>query len=267
MLYADQEGTVRSQHRAVILGDIHSKTLPVEDAVHRAIKVHANTIIQVGDFSLYKNAINLSRMSGLLQETATTLYFLPGNHENWPYLNSVSSRGFPAEIAPNIVYLPTGARGHIGTKSFVAVGGAYSVNQDALTPGVNWFPDEELSPSQAYSIMEAGKADILFAHDCPIQYDVPLRPSASAWSEEEQNHSHNHRVKVGAVASAVSPALTVHGHWHTPYHGTAKVGDQENSVVVGMGKERQRGALAVLDTLNRTIDLDVEGGSTVQVEF
>lgn len=267
-LHVDDSGMVRIQHRAVILGDIHGKALPVEDAVHRAIKGgRANEIIQVGDFNLYRHASKLERMSKLLVSTATTLYFLPGNHEDWPYLNSVSPNDEPVEIAPNIVYLPIGTRGYIGTKSFVAVGGAYSVNQAGLTPGVDWFPDEELSPNQAYSIMEAGEADILFAHDCPVQYSVPLRPSLRTWSEEEEKHSHNHRVKVGAVATAVSPALTIHGHWHTPYHGTAKVGDRENSVVVGMGKERQQGALAVLDTLHRTVDLDVEGDDVMRLDF
>lgn len=252
--------------RVIVVGDVHGKSMPLTIAIDEALEAGASSIVQVGDFEVYRSQYKIGMLSEKLMVSGVKLYFLPGNHEDWPYLNSIAPNcGDPVMVAPGITYMPVGTRGMVGEASFAVAGGAVSVNREKLirTPGLHWYPEEEIAHEDAVRIASGGAVDILFTHDCPDQYDLPLVLKGD-WDEDMIARSHEYRDRMALIAHGLEPKLTVHGHHHMPYHDIAQVGTRGDSVVVGMDMEFRPGARALLDTAYGTVRL--HDGSVLHYE-
>lgn len=62
-------------------------------------------------------------------------------------------------------------RWELGGRSFVALGGAPSVNRHLLTEGVDWWPSEVIGEAHVQSTVAGGAADVMLTHDSPAQGD------------------------------------------------------------------------------------------------
>lgn len=97
-----------------------------------------------------------------------------------------------------------------------ACGGAFSIDFQARTAGLSWFPDsEEPSNDDIRRTIAAGPADVLLTHDHPeLGYKLPGIPGVP---DKLERMSAQTRLKLATVVEEVKPKLVVHGHWHHTY--------------------------------------------------
>ncbi len=161
------------------------------------------------------------------------LFCVNGNHENWAELDRLWStpRGVdgagslrPIEVTEHVTLLPRGHRWSLGGRSFVALGGAPSINRHLLTEGVDWWPSEVLLDEHVDAVIAGGPADVMLTHDSPSPpYCTPeveeiLRRNASDnprdWPESSLAYADEGLAKMTRAVLGVRPRLLAHGHFH-----------------------------------------------------
>jgi hypothetical protein len=181
-------------------------------------------IIQLGDFGFRPVPGNeyLEAISQALVQSGMELWWIDGNHEDWPGIrdlviesgNGIVTEPVPLPGLPAIRYLPRGTRWTWRGKRWLAVGGAVSVDKLMREEGVDWWPDEEITPVQADAIIAAGPADVLLSHDVPDCWFpsnlgapadgwLPMIPVARAHSRLLEN-----------IAAFTEVTRNFHGHYH-----------------------------------------------------
>ena len=105
----------------------------------------------------------------------TTLYIC-GNHDNHPKLNDLPrDLKFGAEvgsISDSIFHLRRGEIYTIEGRTFLAFGGATSIDRESRTTGVSWWPEEVPSYTEMDHCLDSindhnHKVDVILAHTCP----------------------------------------------------------------------------------------------------
>lgn len=130
------------------IGDLHGNI----DAYKKIISATNGPTIQVGDFGVGFTSIPKNLFGG--QD-----FFIRGNHDD-----------------PDLceIYRPSylGNFGYFGSKIFF-VSGAFSIDYEYRTMGVDWWTNEELDYRSLLAMIEAYKgSEIIVSHDCPaIVYD------------------------------------------------------------------------------------------------
>lgn len=162
----------------------------------------------------------LEALTGTLEDHDAFLWFCEGNHEDHPYLkeladrNGIRSGRDYGQITSRIRWLPRGTRWEWHGKTWLALGGAVSVDKLLRTRGVSWFPEEEITDEQEAAVIAGGPADVLLSHDAPG--DAPLvlaRPAPRAW-QPVIPAADAHRERLQRVCMAVRPSHVFHGHYH-----------------------------------------------------
>ena len=110
-----------------------------------------DTVIQLGDLGVGFGRDNRIPLNNNFR-------FIRGNHDN------------PSKC----LYIPSylGDYGYIEQTSTFFISGAYSVDQNQRTQGVDWWHDEELTYIQAgkaAALYEKKKPSIVVSHDCPYE--------------------------------------------------------------------------------------------------
>ena len=78
--------------RILLVGDLHMNTLAAFQAIDHAQAIGADLILQVGDFGFWPRGNNnsgqkyLRKVDAKLATFGLDLWFIPGNHEDWPSL-------------------------------------------------------------------------------------------------------------------------------------------------------------------------------------
>lgn len=179
--------------RLRFIGDIHGDLLAWRSRLDGCDKS-----IQVGDFGM-----------GFIDETQPALAgvdwtrhrFIRGNHDD------------PARCAQHPGWIPDGHFDE-GLGIFFC-GGAWSIDREWRTPGVSWWPDEEVSDLAFRRIIEDYariRPRIVVTHDIPFfvaddlytghrKIQGPIRKTRTAMALYEMFKTHQ-------------PALWVFGHWH-----------------------------------------------------
>ena len=141
---------------------------------------------------------------------------------------------------------------------FRALGGAFSIDHAACTPGYDVFPVEEVpSYADAQRAINAGPADVLLCHDFPaLGYQLKGRPIPAADERASRQVQHI----LAEVAEAIHPKLVVHGHWHFAYEI-----ERDGIAVKGLNCDGTDKAVVLsdLETLE-TKDWDLPGSSCPQ---
>lgn len=208
--------------RVLVVGDTHGDMAWVaKTVIPTAVQRQCSRIMQLGDFGfgfsgdLRAARAELATLSALLMEAGVDLTFLPGNHEHHPTLTRlahmsllgerVNDDGHP-ELAKRVFYTGRVSVWHWAGVRCAALGGATSLDKDIRTPGVDWFPEEQLSQADLERAWRFGRADVLFSHDGPpnVPFDF-LIPN---------QESDIHRRLVGDTARMLAPQRWYHGHYH-----------------------------------------------------
>jgi Calcineurin-like phosphoesterase len=192
-------------------------------------------LIHAGDFGLWRGpagSLYVRHVNAACEDAGVSILVVPGNHEDWGRLDALWAsprrRGAggqprPIYVTENIAFLPRPWRWAMGGRTFVALGGAASLDNHRRTEGKSWWPSEIVSPDQVAATVAGGIGDILVTHEAPSDARFQtegvreaLRTNPLDWPDDALAKSALSRQRIQQAADAVQPRLWVHGHMHTP---------------------------------------------------
>ena len=208
--------------RLLVAGDSHGDIQHARFLIERAQAQRCDAILHLGDFGFWPkwtDFLDYTRL--LLDDTGLPLYFVEGNHEDYPrLLKPVPQAGpFRLVVPPKttggggIWHITRGARWSWRGIRFLGVGGGYSVDKQLRGPGIDWFPEESISDEHYEQIVSnTEQVDICVFHDAPRGAPLPLelQPIPEAIRNREL---------LAKIAGHVRPALILHAHYHVAYEG------------------------------------------------
>lgn len=210
--------------RVTMAGDWHGSSAWAEHAVYHAKLTGSSVILHLGDFGywtegpLADNYIEV--VDAALKETGLTLFWIDGNHECHPRLRELpidSDTGL-RPITERIAHLPRGFRWSWAGVTWLALGGAYSIDQFMRKEGVSWWPEEIISEDDVSRAVSGGPADVIIAHDAPDRIIIPgINNSSSSWPLDAIARSQRNQEAVGRVVDGTGATRLFHGHMHVKY--------------------------------------------------
>lgn len=230
--------------RVMLLGDTHGNWAWTVRAVLHAAENGANVIVQLGDLGFWVPGPGrdkfLTELQNALESRDITLYWVDGNHECFEDLNpripDDKTPWSPTDY-PRIIHLPRGYRWTWWGQTWMALGGATSIDRLQRIPGRSWWPEEALTDEDVEYASRPGGVDVLVCHDAPYGANVPGvglgPPRPCDWPLQTQLESYDHRLKVRKVVDAVRPKLVAHGHMHCRYSGILHL-DGHDTMVEGL---------------------------------
>lgn len=117
-----------------------------------------------------------------LKKFKIKIFCVRGNHEERPEnidsykeVNMFNGKVYIEKNYPNLIFAKDGEIYNIDGKSFLVIGGAYSIDKNyRLLYGYKWFKDEQLTEIEMKNILEKIKGkhfDIVLTHTCPYKYE------------------------------------------------------------------------------------------------
>lgn len=209
--------------RLAIVGDVHANATHMCQVVAYAKQQGADAILQVGDFAFdqrenFDGSPNfLDQVNEACEDWGIPLAWIDGNHDHATRLQAlVAEHGHtPIPIRPNIYYLPRGFRWEWCGVSFLALGGAHSVDRPWRTPHVEWWPGETISAGDALRACEGGRADVMITHDVPDGVRIPsIEGNPYGFPERELEAAERNRRVLRSVVDVVQPRRLFAGHYH-----------------------------------------------------
>jgi len=181
-------------------------------------KKKPDILIVCGDFGHWPG--NKFTSYKKIKNPNTKIYWCDGNHENHHDLLERLNRGDPRRIlavGDNIYHVP---RGRILDLPFLGntmfIGGAFSVDKEWRTPGLDWFPEEILREVDIDWIPANVTVDTVVSHTSPTEFCPHMY-------NEKLQHLPWHRDKSGDPSQEVlskvlwkyKPKNWFYGHYHT----------------------------------------------------
>ena len=187
---------------------------------------------QLGDLRFGMGADHesyLRAIEAVCAEFELRLLCINGNHEKWARLDQLwaeprwhDEHGSlrPIQVSDHVWLLPRGHRWEMGGRTFVALGGAPSVNRLQLTEGTTWWPTEVIREEHVEATIAGGHAEIMLTHDSPrAPYctepvaDVMLN-NPNDWPDSILAYAEDGIDKVTRAVIGVTPLLLAHGNFH-----------------------------------------------------
>lgn len=223
--------------RIVLAGDWDANISRACAVVQYAGARSISTVVQLGDFGVAAGGPWLTRFLDTLESAcdhyAVTVFFVDGNHEHFPSL-----AGLPVDagtgartVRPHIYHLPRGLRWRWHDNTWMALGGAHSVDRPDRKEGVSWWPEEHLTTQQVRDAIASGPVDVMVCHDAPAGVLIPGL-SSTGFPAAEIATADRHRDLLATVVDATSPALLFHGHYHIRYRGI-----RGNTTIIGLADD------------------------------
>lgn len=184
-----------------IIGDVHGKF-----SRYFAVALPAERSIQVGDFGLGFNFIDDIKATDWLAANPNH-HFIRGNHDDPAVCRNAPGFITDGKVEGDTMYL----------------GGAWSIDQDLMTVGVDWWPDEELSYTELDAMISQYalvKPRRMITHDCPtaIAWEMFISKGRSLFG------TYQVRTRTGEALQAMwelhKPEEWYFGHWHTTKRAT-----------------------------------------------
>lgn len=215
------------QHtRIAFAGDWHANTHWARQMVDYAAQREAECIVHLGDYGWQYMHAFVKDMQHMLRRAGLHAYVIDGNHEDFTKLwNFPLQPDGTRKISPNVHYLPRGYRFDWDGLRFMACGGAVSVDKHLRSENLSWWPQEQITDEDVRTCAQGGPVDVLLTHDCPTGVDIPYLDKASPYFPAAAlTESDAHRTKLLTVASAATPKLIFHGHYHRAYTQSVNLG-------------------------------------------
>ncbi|WP_280762136.1 metallophosphoesterase family protein [Prescottella agglutinans] len=190
-------------------------------AIRVAVDAGADAILHVGDFGYTFDRRFMNDVDDALAHHNMVLGFVDGNHEDFYRLRTAALQQGAQGVTymrPRILHLHRGYRWQWGDISFLALGGAHSVDKPWRTPGKSWWPEEAITFDQANDVILGGPADVMICHDAPTGVTIPgIDGNPYGFPEMEIRAADQHRDLLRAVVDAVQPRHLWHWHYHVRY--------------------------------------------------
>jgi hypothetical protein len=182
-----------------VLGDVHADFGRLNWWLN---KHRPEIVLQCGDWG-YWPKFNLVKAAKI--PAGTRVWFCDGNHEDHESLLALNS----TEIQPGLHYVP---RGGVLTlpdgRNVLFMGGARSIDAHLRTPGLDWFPQEILTP-WILDTLDDQHIDIVISHTCPLEFGIAANiPGAPGV------YGDTSRAVLSEVLKRFKPDLWYFGHWH-----------------------------------------------------
>jgi len=252
----------------VLVGDVHGNTGAAFQVIDHAASLGVGLILQVGDWGFWGDQGGLAfqrKVEKRLAVLGLDLWWVRGNHEDQQRLAAlpVDADG-RRQISEHVWNLPDGYRWRWDDTTWVAVGGAVSVDKALRTEGKNWFASEELTDEQASRIIADGPADVVVSHDAPL--GVPflrrlLRQQLPAWRRESPwptgtvIRSDEHQRRIRQVVEGVGARRLFHGHHHIRYSDTLAAAHGSVAIEgLGMDTDPLPARCCLVDSAGNVID-------------
>lgn len=219
---------IEPEKEFLMAGDWHGNWQQAERVLDFGHRQGIKVIVQLGDFGIWENdKPYLNKMQDKLSEYDQILYFLDGNHEDFPrlYAKKLLDDG-TRPVRDRIIHLPRGFRFTWGGISFLILGGAASIDRKFRTEGRNWWPEELLTDADIAKALSGGVADVMLTHDSPHSAPNTVTDSVSGqlqamryFGKENVQSCRDHQKRLQQVTDAVVPRLIFHGHYHERMRG------------------------------------------------
>ena len=204
--------------KLLLLGDVHGVGNCLARAINLTQEWNLDAIFQVGDFGYWpRSGTTRNSYIAMAAESPVTIYWLPGNHEDWDDYEAVletlnrDAHGFgiwgSMRISPKVnSWIWDGWR-------FGVLAGAYSVDRSLRTLGESYFEQELPEFSDVDKLPD--KVDVLLTHEAPMNLAVAhgWGPLPKAWKVDWDLSNQSQNV-IKAAMEKTRPNLLVHGHWH-----------------------------------------------------
>lgn len=229
----------RVPDKILLAGDWHSSFPAAKPVIEHAKNMGINTIIQLGDFGIWStDKPYLNQMEFLLNQWDIQLYFIDGNHEDFPrlYDKRILDDG-TRYVRDHITYIPRGYRWDWNGLSFLALGGAASIDKRHRRVNKSWWAEEYITEEDVLTAQSGGPVDIMFCHDSPSTApnsvcDSPFDQANAIryFGADVLNYCSNHRETLARVTNVTTPRLLFHGHYHKYMEGIYVHRDEKNTV-------------------------------------
>lgn len=217
---------------AAVAGDWHGNAAWATRAIRRiSARLAAgepHLIVHLGDFGVWPDASGVAYLGAVeaaLADAGMELWFIDGNHEDHSMLARLPpGRDGLRRVSDRIWHIPRGHRWTWHGRTWLALGGAVSVDAAERVRGRDWWPEEEITPAQAAAVAADGHAEVLVTHDCPAGVSHTFPPAPASWSRADLARNAAHRRRLQDVADAVRPRWLIHGHLHRSYQRQVDMG-------------------------------------------
>ena len=205
----------------------------------------------------------LSAIESACAEAGLRLLCINGNHENWARLDRLwaeprwqhaDGRPKPIKVSDHVTLLPRGHRWELGGRSFVALGGAPSVNRLQLTEGIDWWPSEVIGEEHVEATLAPGPAEVMLTHDSPgVPYCTEpvadlIVNNPNGWPDSILSYAADGIGKVTRAVLGVRPMLLAHGHFHVAGQAVARLpGADHDTTVWSLAANQDPGNVRLLD--------------------
>lgn len=234
---------MRQTNKFIVAGDWHGNWPQAERVIRHAKETNVDTIVHVGDFGIWSNdKPYLNRIQALLKQWDIQMYFIDGNHEDFPrlYAKPLNEDG-TRKVRDNISHLPRGFRWEWDGISFLALGGAASIDKKFRREGISWWPEELITDEDVAKSIEGGKVDVMFTHDSPESAPNFIVDDAEGQANAMAHFGYPalancvlNRMQLQRVTDIVSPRLLFHGHYHAYMSSIYRHADGTPAQAVGL---------------------------------
>jgi len=181
------------------IGDVHGYKYELSLVLHN-LPADVNTVIQVGDMNVGMGQGDFWHESLEEMLIGVNGHFIRGNHDN------------PAQCREMLPWIKDG----IIQNDVMFIGGAWSIDYQWRTRGVDLFDDEELSYEELHKMIEIYdhvRPKVMVTHDCPLSVSNKL------FIERNKSFSGvQYKTRTGSAFEEMfkihKPAMWIFGHWH-----------------------------------------------------
>lgn len=239
--------------RIVLAGDWHMNRRWAADAIDATRKAGIRVMFHLGDFGLmgkdeHINAY-LDDISAALGDDVVLKVTL-GNHENWDWVRQQKFVNGIAWVRPNIALFERGHKFAVGSRTFLSVSGASSIDFMQRILGEDWWLGENITPDEADAIIEnltPGEVDVMLCHDAPFGVpELDVEGASSGWPLNARRYAEASRAQLTRIFHVAMPAQLWHGHWHRRVRSVQNIHGVETAFY-GLDREFTQENLAVLD--------------------
>jgi hypothetical protein len=205
----------------------------------------------------------LAAIESVCAELGLRLLCVNGNHENWARLDHLWAEQRwqdgdgslkPIGVSDHVTLLPRGHRWDMGGRSFVALGGAPSVNRLLLTEGSDWWPSEVIREEHVAVPIAGGHAEVMLTHDtpgppyCTEPVADTIRNNPRGWPDSILAYADEGIELLTRAVVGVKPLLLAHGHFHVAGQTVVRLpGSAHDTTVWSLAANQDPGNVRLLD--------------------
>ena len=210
-----------------VRGDVHGNFNEITDFIDRFKLNENDTIIVLGDFSLYwqKNGKDAKSFIDYYEANYTTyILWIDGNHENFDLIDQLPNKTDAPfkQCSEHIHYIPRGTVFYLhtpdGIKSCLACGGADSVDKFRRIKHLTWWEQETITKENINECIDRTRGqhiDYVFTHCCPLSIFKKYAPwliNISGVDQSKVNHDSEERLD--ELMNAIDFDKWYFGHYH-----------------------------------------------------